>query len=159
MMTIRLYLQLLFIFILFLSGCTSNGDGKTERLALLKQTNPKPMDIIDNTDSHIGDEEAVKKVVTKNDHIYDVVIVKNGKEMLVAYKIKHLHRFQMKQIEKNLTKELNKKFKGVHFVVSSDYKIFLEAVRLNKLLRENDIPREKAKKEFKQIVELKEEKT
>ena len=159
MMTIRLYLQLLFICLLFLSGCASNGDGKAERLALLKQTNPKPMDIIDDTDSHIGDEEAVKKEVTKNDHIYDVVIVKNGKEMLVAYKIKHLHRFQMKQIEKKLTKDLNKKYEGVHFVVSSDYKIFLEAVRLNKLLRENEIPREKAKKEFNQIVELKEEKT
>ncbi|MFJ7976116.1 sporulation protein [Peribacillus sp. NPDC096379] len=159
MMTIRLCIQLLVIFILFLSGCASNGDGKTERLALLKQTNPKPMDIIDATDSKIGNEEAVKKVVTKNDHIYDVVIVKNGKEMLVAYKIKHLHRFRMKQIEQKLTKDLNKKFEGIHFVVSSDYKIFLEAVRLNKLLRENDIPREKAKKEFKQIIELKEEKT
>jgi len=99
MMTIRLCLQLLFIFIFLLSGCASNGDGKTERLALLKHTNPKPMDIIDNTDSHIGDEEAVKKVVTKNDHIYDVVIVKNGKEMLVAYKIKHLHRQQNQHLQ------------------------------------------------------------
>ncbi|MFJ5622396.1 YhcN/YlaJ family sporulation lipoprotein [Peribacillus loiseleuriae] len=158
-MMIRLCLQLLFTFTLFLSGCASNGDGKTERLALLKETNPKPMDIIDATDSKIGDEEAVKKAVTKNDHIYDVVIVKNGKEMLVAYKIKHMHRFRMKQVEKKLTKDLNKKFEGIHFIVSSDYKIFLEAVRLNKLLRENEIPREEAKKEFKQIVELKEEKT
>ncbi|MBA9025162.1 MULTISPECIES: hypothetical protein [Bacillaceae] len=158
-MMIRICLQLLFIFTLFLSGCASKDDGKTERLALLKQTDPKPIDIIDTTDRNIGDEEAVKKEVKKNDHIYDVVIVKNGKDMLVAYKIKHLHRFKMKQVEKKLTKDLNKKFEGIHFIVSSDYKIFLEAVRLNKLLRENEIPREKAKKEFKQLVELKEEKT
>lgn len=159
MMMIRIYLQILFIFILFLSGCASNGDGKAERLALVKQTNPKPMDIMDVTDSNIGHEESVKNEVMKNPQIYDVVIVKNGKEMLVAYKVKHLHRFKMKKIEQKLTKNLNKKFEGIHFVVSSDYKIFLEAVRLNKLLRENEIPEKEAKQKFKLINELKVEKT
>lgn len=151
--------MLLFMAAILLGGCASKGDGSTERLALIKETNPKPMDILDKTDMKKGDDEEVQKLISGIGPIYDTVVLQNGDRILVAYKVKHMHRFRMKKIEKKVNKTLEKNIKGKDFIVSSDYKIFLEAVRLDKLLRENDIPDKKAKKKFDEIVSLKKELT
>lgn len=152
-------LMLLLLAALMLAGCASKGDGSTERLALVKETNPKPMDILDRTDMKQGDDEKVHKLISGIAPIYDTVVLQNGDRILVAYKVKHMHRFRMKKIEKQVNKTLEKNIKGKDFIVSSDYKIFLEAVRLDKLLRENDVPDKKAKKKFDEIVSLQKELT
>ncbi|MFJ7639153.1 YhcN/YlaJ family sporulation lipoprotein [Peribacillus sp. NPDC097206] len=144
------------VIMLLLTGCSSKDDGKTEGLALIKRTNPEPMDIIHGEDEE--DEKGlitkVKEMVSDEDEIYDVIVVKNGKKILVAYKVKHLQRFHMKKIDKNVTKKLEDKYPKYKFIISSDYKIFLESVRLDELLKEKDVPEKKAKKKFKEIVEL-----
>jgi hypothetical protein len=86
-----------------------------------------------------------------------VIVVKNGKKIIVAYKVKHLQRFHMKKIEKTVTENLEEKFPKNDFIVSSDYKIFLESVRLNELLKKKDVPEKKARKKFKEIEELQKE--
>ena len=96
----------------------------------------------------------VKKSVAKHEEIYDVVVVKKDKKILVAYKVKHLKRFHMKRIEKEVTEQLNEKFEGYDFIVSSDYKIFLELVRLNEMLKAKDVPEEKARKKYDEIISL-----
>ncbi|CAH0209137.1 hypothetical protein SRABI96_02126 [Peribacillus sp. Bi96] len=142
-----------------LTACSSQEDGKTENLALIKRTNPEPMDIINGMDHE--DEKGliskVKETVAKEDTIYDVIVVKNGKKIIVAYKVKHLQRFHMKKIEKNVTGHLEEKFPKYEFIVSSDYKIFLESVRLNELLKKKDVPEKKARKKFKEIEGLQKE--
>ena len=101
----------------------------------------------------------VKKTVAKHEAIYDVVVVKNDKTILVAYKVKHLQRFHMKRIEKEVNKQLNEKYKDYDFVVSSDYKIFLELVRLNEMLKAKDVPEKKAIKKYNEIISLHKELT
>jgi hypothetical protein len=78
---------------------------------------------------------------------------------LVVYKVKHLQRFRMKTIEKNITNHLEKKYPKEDFIVSSDYKIFLEAVRLKDDMKKRKITEKKAEKRFKEIVSLTEEMT
>ncbi|MGG0410552.1 YhcN/YlaJ family sporulation lipoprotein [Peribacillus simplex] len=151
---------LVFIVVLcVLTACNSQNDGKTENLAMIKRTNPEPMDIINGMDEK--DEKGliskVKETVANEDTIYDVIVVKNGKKIIVAYKVKHLQRFHMKKIEKTVTENLEEKFPKNDFIVSSDYKIFLESVRLNELLKEKDVPEKKARKKFKEIEELQKE--
>ncbi|MFF2499612.1 YhcN/YlaJ family sporulation lipoprotein [Peribacillus sp. NPDC058075] len=149
----------LIVFLCVLTACSNKNDGKTENLAMIKRTNPEPMDIINGMDEQ--DEKGliskVKETVANEDSIYDVIVVKNDKKIIVAYKVKHLQRFHMKKIEKNVTKNLEEKFPENDFIVSSDYKIFLESVRLNELLKEKDVPEKKARKKFNEIEELQKE--
>ncbi|MDQ0217465.1 sporulation protein [Peribacillus cavernae] len=156
----RRYYLLIPAAILFITtGCTDNSDAEKENMALIQTTNPPAMDVRSLTYQNDGLPEKVKKEVIGIDGIYDVAIVQNGKEILVAYKVNHMHRFQMKKIEKNVNDQLNRTFKGYNFTVSSDYKIFLETVRLNEMLRKKDVPEKKAKKRFEKIVKLQKELT
>ena len=78
---------------------------------------------------------------------------------MVAYKVKQMKRFKMKKIEKELNKKLTEKYSDRKFIVSSDFKIFLEAVELNEDLKDKKYSREKARKRFKKIIKLEKEKT
>lgn len=155
----KVFVSFIMIF-LILSGCANKEGGKVDDTALIKQTDPEPMDIIEGLDPD-GKEiiTDIKKTVAKNKAIYDVVVVKNDKTILVAYKVKHLQRFRMNKIEKEVTKELNKKYKNYKFIVSSDYKIFLELVRLNEMLKAKDVPEKKAIDKYNEIISLSEELT
>ncbi|OIK11115.1 YhcN/YlaJ family sporulation lipoprotein [Bacillus sp. MUM 13] len=150
-------LPVLILFII-LAGCSDDGQNKDD-LSLVKKIDPAPMDIIKTSNENDDTAKKVKKEVAGHKYVYDVVTVKHGKTIIVAYKVKHLHRFQMKSIEKQVTGQLKKKFPDHQFIVSSDYKIFLESVRLNEMLQKEDVPEKKAKKKFREIVELKKELT
>ena len=148
------------VMLVILSGCANKEGGKVDDTALIKRTNPEPMDIIHGMDH--GEEGVitdVKTTVAKHKAIYDVIVVKNAKTILVAYKVKHLQRFHMKRIEKEVNQQLKEKFSDYNFIVSSDYKIFLELVRLNEMLKAKDVPEEKAKKKYNEIISLHEELT
>lgn len=56
-----------------------------------------------------------------------------------------------------MTGKLEEKFPKYDFIVSSDYKIFLESLRLNEFLKEKEVPEKKAIKKFKEIEELQKE--
>lgn len=145
--------------LLFLSGCSVNEEERDDsRGALIKVTDPPPIELVENpeTDS-IG--HAVKKEIAKLHELYDVAVIEGEKEILVSYKVKHSHRFHMKKIEKKMKKKLEKKFPDEDFIVSSDYKIFLETVRLKEKIDENHISNKEAEKRFQEIIELKEELT
>ncbi|MGM9923939.1 MAG: YhcN/YlaJ family sporulation lipoprotein [Bacillus sp. (in: firmicutes)] len=131
------------------------GEAKT---ALFKTTNPHPA-VLYETESEFQFAEELQKYVLSFPEIYDAAIIVGKKRVLVAYKVKHLKRFKMKKIEKDLKKKLEKKYKDHDFTVSSDYKIFLEAVELNEDLKDKDHSREKARKEFKKIIKLQKEMT
>ena len=94
----------------------------------MKTTNPNPI----VTEKNNGEDKVkkIEKEVSSFDELYDVAVVKGKKDTLVVYKVKHMHRFKMKKIEKDLTKRLEKNYPKENITVSSDYKIFLEAVRL-----------------------------
>jgi len=143
--------------LLLVSACSNKNDTKKSSLALIKTTQPKPMKLSSNIKESLPSK--VKKEVAAIKEIYDVAVIEGNKTILVAYKVKHLYRFRMKSIEKKLTSRLEKEYPNEKFVVSSDYKIFLEAVRLREDLKSGRISKKEAKKRFKTIVKLKEELT
>lgn len=153
------YFLISVIVLFFTAGCTDSKGGEKENMALIQRTNSPALDVRSSTYQKDGLPEKVKKEVAGLDGIYDVVVVQNGKKVLVAYKVNHMRRFQMKKIENNVNERLNKTFKGYEFIVSSDYKIFLEAVRLNEMLMDKDVPEKKAKEKFDKIESLQKELT
>ncbi|MEI5906553.1 sporulation protein [Bacillus spongiae] len=130
-------------------------DNKKSQTALIKTTNPPPVNLTDKNHG-ISTAQLVKGEVEAIEELYDVAVIEGEKKILVAYKVKHMERFAMKKIEKNLNDLLERKFSDKNFVVSSDYKIFLEAVRLKEDINDGELTKEEARERFKEILDLKE---
>ncbi|MFE8696399.1 sporulation protein [Cytobacillus sp. FJAT-53684] len=154
-MRIKYFCMAAFIFVGLL-GCSQNDSNESE-LALIKTTNPSPVVIENNKENKLDLVESIKKDIESIKELYDVAIVKGEEDTLVAYKVKHLQRFHMKKIEKKMNDMLEKKYPDENFTVSSDYKIFLEAVKLNEKMEDPDYPKKKANKRLKEIIKLKNE--
>lgn len=148
---------MLLILTVTLSGCNQSKEEQESRLSLVKTTNPNPVKLTSKQDENIA--EQVKQDVTKFDEIFDVAVVQGKKETLVVYKVKHLQRFRMKQIERNVTKELENKYPNESFTVSSDYKIFMEALKLKERVKDPNYSTTKAEKDLDKIIKLKNEQT
>lgn len=149
------------IILVMAAGLTGCGIGpeepKESELALIKTTNPRPTLIERNTKEKLDLVESIKEDISSMDEVYDVAVVKGKKDTLVAYKVKHLHRFQMKKIEKRMTDMLEKKYQDEEFTVSSDYKIFLEAVKLNEKMKDPNFSNKEANQKLQEIIKLKQE--
>lgn len=103
--------------------------------------------------------ERVKKDIQALDAIFDVAVIKGKEETLVAYKVKHMKRFGMKKIEKEINKKLEENYPDEDFIVSSDFKIFIEAVDLREKMKDPAYPDDKAEKQLQRIISLKKEMT
>ncbi|MCM3690187.1 YhcN/YlaJ family sporulation lipoprotein [Neobacillus niacini] len=135
-----------------MSSCSQGQNEKDSQLALIKTTNPNPTVTEENKGQ--DNAEKIEKEVESFDEIYDVAVVKGKKDTLVVYKVKHMHRFNMKKVEKDLNKILEKKYPKENFTVSSDYKVFLEAVRLVERKNNGKLSDKKAEKRFNEIVKM-----
>lgn len=144
--------QILFACLFLLAACNHNPPVRDSQLALMKTTNPKPL-VTDQNKSNDSVEE-IKKDVSSFPELYDVAVIKGKKDTLVVYKVKHLYRFKMKKIEKNVNKKLEKKYPKENFTVSSDYKIFLEAVRLDEKMKSAKFSHKEAEKRLEDIVKM-----
>lgn len=141
--------------VILLAAC-GQTDGNDSKMALLKTTNPKPL-VIKN-----GDNNQVKKIkhdINSFPEVYDTAVVKGKKDILVAYKVKHMYRFKMKAVEKKMTDTLQKKYPKEKFTVSSDYKIFLEAVKLQEAKAKKGLTDKQAERRLQSIITLKGETT
>jgi hypothetical protein len=150
------YRVLMIASLLLLAGCNQDQQAKDSQLALVKTTNPKPV-VTDGKKPPAWVEE-IRQEVSSFPELYDVAVVKGKEGTIVVYKVKHLQRFKMKKIEKEVTKTLEKKHPKEKFTVSSDYKIFLEAIRLDEKMKSSKKYSEKdAEKRFNEIVEMTED--
>ncbi|WP_040204564.1 YhcN/YlaJ family sporulation lipoprotein [Neobacillus jeddahensis] len=152
---INIYRWLIGTCLLLLAACNHNQPVKDSSLALMKTTNPSP--IMTNQKKDSDGVEEIRKEVSSLPEIYDVAVVKGKQDTLVVYKVKHLHRFKMKKIEKQVNKMLEAKHPKENFTVSSDYKIFLESVRLNEHIKSSKFSQQKAENRFKEIVKMTED--
>lgn len=141
-----------------IGGCSQKGQ-KDSKMALLKTTNPAPVQIKNNNPAKPGSAAMVKHDVSSFPEIYDVAVIQGKKDTLVAYKVKQLYRFRMKAIEGKINKLLEKKYPNERFSVSSDYKIFLEAVKLKEQMKKPGFSEKKAEKKLQSIIKLKDETT
>ena len=152
-----LYIYLFLSIVAILVGCNSKlNDEKQAKWSLINQTNPTPINLTSQP-TQGSSSKNIKEDVQSIDSIYDVAIIKGKEKTLVAYKVKHLQRFHMKAIEKEVNAKLEEKYPDEDFTVSSDYKIFLEAVRLGEKLKDPKYPKKKAKKELNRIIGLSKE--
>ena len=143
---------LIFICLFGLTACNQEQKVKDSQLALIKTTNPNPI-VTDKTKSRDHVEE-IERDVSSFPEIYDVAVIKGKNDTLVAYKVKHMQRFRMKKIEKDLNKRLEKSYPKENFTVSSDYKIFLEAVRLNERMKSAKFSSKRAEQQLKKIIRM-----
>ncbi|WP_026583737.1 YhcN/YlaJ family sporulation lipoprotein [Bacillus sp. J33] len=153
------HLWLFAAILILISGCSGDGKVNESDLALVKTTNPPPTLIEKNTKENLDLVKSIEHDVESMEELYDVAVVKGEEDTLVAYKVKHLQRFHMKRIEKKMNKMLEKKYPDENFTVSSDYKIFIEAVELQEKMKDPDFSDKKAKKKLDQIIKLKNEMT
>jgi hypothetical protein len=141
-----------------LMGCANYSEKET-KLALIQKIEPKPAVFGTNESKDMKTIKKVREEVLSMQPVYDVAIVKGKKDTVVAYKVKHLHRFKMKQIEADLNKRLEKKFPKEDFVISSDYKIFLEVIELIHDEEDPNFSDKDADKKLHEIIRLKQELT
>ena len=152
------YFYFLLCLVAIMVGCNSNLDEEKEaQLSMISRTNPTPINLSSQPNQSNATSKKIKEEVESIDSIYDVAVIKGKDKILVAYKVKHLRRFHMKAIEKELKDKLEKEYPDEDFTVSSDYKIFLEAVRLGEKLKDPSYPKKKAKKELDKIINLSKE--
>jgi hypothetical protein len=163
MMNMKKAVSILAIFMLIgagIAGCTSFGKTSPDsRASLIQSVNPDPGATNDLEEKDINLAKKVKKDIAELDEIYDVAVIVGEKEVLVAYKVKHLKRFGMKRIEKEINKKLEKNYPDEDFIVSSDYKIFIEAVELRERMKDPSFPDKKAEEQLQRIISLKKELT
>jgi hypothetical protein len=141
-----------------LTGCNQGGEKTTEesRISMIQSVNPEPTSV-KKGDHDVA--ERVKKDVQSLPAIYDVAVIKGKEEILVAYKVKHMERFHMKKIEKEINKRLEKNYPKENFIVSSDFKIFIEAIELKDRMKDKDYSTKDAEERLKTIIKHKKERT
>ncbi|WAA13083.1 sporulation protein [Fervidibacillus halotolerans] len=151
-------LSILILTILLVQACSNSDVDKQSLMSLIKTTNPPPISAIkDPKEERIVLD--IQEEVLSNEKIYDVAVIKGKTDVLVAYKVKHIHRFRMKQIKGELKKRLEDQFENVQFTLSSDYKIFLEAVKLQKRTEQDNLSEEEFDEQLKDIIQLSKEQT
>ncbi|CAM3665292.1 YhcN/YlaJ family sporulation lipoprotein [Mesobacillus zeae] len=141
-----------------LLGCQDRTSDES-RISMVKPVNPEPIHINEKSRKEHDLAATVKKDIQSMPQIYDVAVIKGEKETLVVYKVKHLHRMMMKQIEADINKKLEKNYPKESFIVSSDFKIFIEAIELKDKMKDPGYPQDKAEKQLQKIIELKKEMT
>ena len=158
-MTTKKYSFLLIVLSIsfLLAGCSNDSD--SSRWALFKRVNPEPITIYTDDNNEAQLVKGVKKETTSIPSIYDVAVIKGKNDTLVAYKVKQMSRFRMKSIEKELKDKLKSKYPDETFTVSSDFKIFLETMRLWEKIQDPDYNDKKANNRLQEIIELNNELT
>lgn len=149
---------IIFSSLFLLAGCGGQKE-EDSKLALIKTTNPAPMQIANHQPSKENSVAKIKRDISSFPEIYDVAVIQGKKDTLVAYKVKHLQRFRMKAIEGKINKLLEEKYPKENFSVSSDYKIFLEAIKLKERMKNPNFSEKEAEKRLQAIIKLKDETT
>ena len=154
----HIFYILIFSICLLLSGCAK--ETPNSRWSMLKRVNPAPVAIFTEKEGSQKElVEGIKEETSSIPSIYDVAVIKGKKDIIVAYKVKQMARFKMKGIEKELTEKLETKYPDESFTVSSDFKIFLETMRLLDKVQKPEFSKEKANKRLKEIILLNNELT
>lgn len=141
-----------------LTSCNTDAT-QNSGMSLIQKSDPDPIILDEKTKDKNKLVSSIKKDVAKFEELYDVAVIKGEEEILVAYKVKHMQRFKMVNIEQKMNKMLEEKYPKENFIVSSDYKIFLEAVELNDKMKNPDYSNKDAQKKLEEIIELKKELT
>ena len=94
------------------------------------------------------------KRVEKMREIKDAIAVNTNEKLLLAYQVKQMQRFRLKQIEKDVRKELKKQFPNHDIIISSDIKLFWKTEELIEKMEKKDMSEKEIDKEIDKIEKL-----
>jgi hypothetical protein len=102
-----------------------------------------------------------KKTLSQKEDITKVVAVNTNKLLVIAIEVPHHERFNLNDLNKELSKEMDDKFKDKDLKVelTTDKKIVLELEKLEEKLKKNEISKKELKKQLKHISKLLKEQT
>ncbi|AKS37653.1 membrane protein [Anoxybacillus gonensis] len=147
---------LVLISVFFLMSCADEQKEKNQSLQLENMTNVSHNGSAKRSDQQHA-EKAVQMLKERQD-VKDAVAVEANGRLLVAYQVKHLHRFRMKQIEKDVRNMLNDAF-DEKVIASHDLKIFWKTKALKEKIETKQMNEKEIEKEVTIIQKLSEEQT
>lgn len=147
---------LVLISVFFLMSCAHEQKEKNQSLQLENITNVSHNESAKRSDQQHA-EKAVQMLKERQD-VKDAVAVEANGRLLVAYQVKHMHRFRMKQIEKDIERMLNDTF-DKQVIASRDLKIFWETKALKEKMETKNMSEKEIEKEVTIIQKLSEEQT
>ncbi|MCZ0756170.1 YhcN/YlaJ family sporulation lipoprotein [Anoxybacillus sp. J5B_2022] len=103
-------------------------------------------------------EQAVKQVKARNE-IRDAVAVSTNRKLLLAYQVKQMDRFRMKQIAKDIQQQLELLFPDHDVTISSDLKLFWKTDELRGKIEKDHMSERKINQQINQLKRLSEERT
>ncbi|WP_026570543.1 MULTISPECIES: YhcN/YlaJ family sporulation lipoprotein [Sediminibacillus] len=146
----KAFLPALLLISLSVTGCANNEDGRSA------SDNPDYDLTQVSNKSEISQEIAnqAKRTILKKQEVIGARAVNTSDQLLVAIEIRQMDRFRLKKLEKNITSDLEKKFKDKKVTVSTDKKIYLELDELESRLQTKDVSEQKLDKETNRIKKL-----
>lgn len=143
------------ISILLLSvGCGMNSKTDSTSNIDIEYTNSSTTNSLQQETANIA-----KKYLSENEDITSVKAVNSKKDLIVAFEIHHIKRFNLKKIRKKIQEEMDKEFSDFNVIVSTDKKIFLELDRLEEKVFSDSISKKELNKKIKELVKLDKEQT
>lgn len=147
---IGIFILTLFFFTL---GCNTNRQSQEEKIDEPSQiqlsTQEDNKQLIAN---HLEEELLAHKEVT------NIIVVNDDKNIVVGVEVYHNDRFKLKDIEKKIKEEVERTYPEHKVTVSIDKKIVMELEKLDKKLMDENIEKEKIKKDIEKIISLSEDK-
>lgn len=140
-----------------LAACTNKPINQN-----IKQQNNQGLELNKiNANSPVDQQSAnrAKHLLNKYEEIKSVRAVNLDKQLLVGVQLKHHDRFNKNDIEKKITKDINKHFPDLKVTLSTDEKIHLEIKKLEQALQERKLSKKELADKIKKIISLSKEKT
>jgi outer membrane murein-binding lipoprotein Lpp len=158
LMKMRKWLMMTVVIGILMGGCANENKVKQQSMQ-----GSDFMEINTNGEQQAAiNQQAAEQAVAhlkERDDIKDVVAVNTNNKLLVAYQIKHMHRFYRKQIEKEIDRQLIRLFPNYQIVSSSDLKIFWKTEELRGKLGNKKWNERKVDQQIEKIKQLSEELT
>jgi hypothetical protein len=152
----KLFSVLLIFSILF--GCAKEKENKQQSLQNFNITKTNTKETADAGLNQSVAKQAVQRISKKHE-INDVVAVNTKKKLLLAYKVKHMQRFRMKQIEKEVKEDLEKSLPDYDIIISSDMKLFWKTEELRRKLSKDGMNEKEVNKQIDKLEKLSNEHT
>lgn len=100
-----------------------------------------------------------KEFLSHYEEVAAVRAVNQDSQLVIAVEIKHLDRFSLEDIEKQLQKDIKKNFSDMKVTLSTDQKILIELRKLEEEITANRISHEEIKERLQKIKKLSQEET
>ncbi|WP_181537948.1 YhcN/YlaJ family sporulation lipoprotein [[Anoxybacillus] calidus] len=148
---------LAFFIIGILFGCAKEKENQQQSLQNFNITKSSTKETADANLNQSVAKQAVQKIREKRE-IKDVVAVNTKKKLLLAYQVKHMQRFRMKQIRKDVKEELENLFPDYDIILSSDIKLFWKTEELRRKLSKDGMDEKEIDKQIEKLEKLSNEK-